>query len=67
MLLAQEVVLVGVLTVEGLPTGFAGSLEVGLVGLGGRGGAGLEDLLGEDIGGDGGQRCYSALEVVPAA
>lgn len=53
VLLTEKVVLVGILAVEGLPAGFAGSLKVGLVRFGGRGGTGLEDLLGEDVGRNG--------------
>lgn len=67
VLLAQEVVLERVLAVVRLLAGVAELLEEGLVGLGGRLGAGLEDLVGESLGRDGRQRGDPALEVVAAA
>lgn len=64
MLLAQEVVLERVLAVVCLLACVAELLEEGLIGLGGRLGAGLQDLVREGLGRDGRQGGDPALEVV---
>lgn len=66
VLLARQMVLVGVFAVEGLLAGGAGLFEVGLVSFRCRSGSGLQDFVGKNFGRDGRQGSDAALEVVSA-
>jgi hypothetical protein len=66
VLLAVQVVVVGILAVVRLLAGGAGLFERGPGGGGGGRGLVGEDLFGEDLGGEGRQRGDAALEVVAA-
>lgn len=66
VLLAQQVVSVGIFAVVRLSARLTGTLKQRLVGFGGGVGTGLEDFFGEDFGGDGRQRGNSSLQVIPA-
>lgn len=67
VLLAVEVVVVGILAVVSLLAGAAGFLERGSGGGGGGRGLVGQDLFGEDLGGERRQRGDAALEVVATA
>lgn len=64
VVLAADVVLVRVLAEVGLGASFAGHLKASLVCLRGNLSAGLENLFGEDLGGDGREGSDTALEVI---
>lgn len=64
--LAQQVIPVGVFAVICLATRFTGTFKHGLVSFGSGVGTSLEDLFGEDFGGDGRQRGNSSLQVISA-
>jgi hypothetical protein len=64
VLSASNVIPVRVLAEVGALADVAHLLETGTVGLGAGGGTSLQNLLGEDLGGDGRQRGDAALQVV---
>lgn len=66
VLLAQQMVSVGIFAVVCLATRLAGTFKQRLVGFGRCLSTSLENLFGEDFSGDGRQRGNSSLQVVPA-
>ncbi len=66
VLLAEDMVLVGIFAIVCLVAGLARFFEVGFVGLGACGGSGLDDFFGENFSGNGGQGSDTTFEVVSA-
>lgn len=66
VLLTADVVLIGVFAVVGAAADGAVLLEAGALGRDARTSSGLEDLFGEDLGGDGRETGDATLEVVSA-